>query len=73
MTQTGTVLIAKVVDEIVDMVMSEYPDRGEIRLAVYEQIGENLIAMARVLRGNPDRITDVLSSEDPLPAAEKEI
>lgn len=68
---SGAVLIAKIVDEIVDMVVSEYPNNGEIRLALYEQIGENFIAMARVLSKNPERTTDILTKEELLPSTEK--
>lgn len=45
------VLLTKIVDLVVDTVVEEFPDNGDIRLSIYEQLGENLLAMARCLRG----------------------
>ena len=58
-TNSGRELIPKVVDVVVDMVVAEYPNVGDVRLAIYEQIGENLIAMANCLRGKNEPLLKI--------------
>jgi len=56
------VAMSKFIDDlfelIVDEVYKEYPDHGDLRLNIYEKVGENLIGMVMALRGHNPPLLD---------------